>query len=71
MVVRREPNAVRVRTPREGLDSDFGFAALTFALKMEPSQMPFPVAPFERLHGRALLAEVSISARLHTNRPSE
>ena len=24
---------------------DFGFAALTFALKMAPSQMPFPVAP--------------------------
>src|SRR5467141_4331750 len=67
MVVRRETNAVRVPVPpREGLDGGLRVCGVDFRSQDGTVANAHPGRTVERLHARAVRAEVRIPARRHT-----
>src|SRR5207249_10149451 len=60
-------NAVRVPVPpREGLDGGLRVCGVDFRSQDGAVANAFPGRAVERLHGRAVRAEIGISARRHT-----
>src|SRR6267378_7024337 len=67
MIVRREPNAVRVPVPpREGLDAGLRVCGVDFRSQDGTVANAHPGRTVERLHARAVRAKVRIPARRHT-----